>query len=308
MVALQDYQVQLPDGTVVGAGTPIGLDSITGLRSLAPVRSGDAPRPQTDGTVLGLSLLGARAVVFTFRLAAPAGGLEAALATLAANWTNVRDPDTVAMTGASYLTGLAAPGGKPVSALYVKLPGRTLPLMLLGKPSKYDVPIDANYQYEYVLVTCEWTIPDGALYDAGAVSSGATPLGQATSGLSWPAPFPWSFGHSTGGTAFVTNAGAYDARLLIKFTGSVNRPRLTDMATGRYIQINLQLVTGDVLTVDTANLNVTLNGASRNNAVDAGSSFLTAPPGQSTYGFTSADANLPTGTATVLLLSTYSTI
>lgn len=307
-MVLQDYQVQLPDGSVVGAGTQIGLDSITGLRSLAPVRSDDAPRPQHDGTVLGYSLLGARAVVFTFQLAAPIGGLEAALAQLAANWTNIRDPSTAAMTGASYLTGVAAPGGLPVSALYVKLPGRALPLMLLGKPTKYDVPVDQNYQYQYVLVTCEWTIPDGALYDAGAVSSATTPLGQATSGLSWPAPFPWSFGASTGGTATVTNSGTYPARLLIRFNGAVNRPRLTDIATGKFIQINLALVAGDVITVDTANLNVQLNGAARNNAVEAGSSFLIAKPGQNTYGFTSADAILPTGTVTVFLLSTYSTI
>jgi hypothetical protein len=78
-------------------------------------------------------------------------------------------------------------------------------------------------------------------------------------------------------------------------------------STGQAVQINLSLVAGDVLIVDTASRAVRLNGANRNTALDISSSFFNVQPGGTSIRFSSSDAT-SAGVLTVFTLDTYSTI
>lgn len=306
-MALSDYQIQLPDGSVVGANQPVGFTLISGLRDLATLRGSDADNSGHDGASPGASYATKRAVGVKFLIAGPPGGAEAAYAPLAANWQNIKDPASVCLTAASYLSQLAAGGSLPVSALQVKLPARPDPLLLLGRPSKLSLPIDHDYQFGWWVVDAEWAIPDGLLYDAtpNVVSCAAL---TASSGAPFAWHFPVRFPVSSGGSVTALNGGSYPAKPVYKITGPVTNPRISNPATGQAIQINLALVSGDVLIIDSKSRAVRLNGANRNTAVDVSSSFFDVPPGGALLRYSSSDS-APTGSQlTVYTLDTYSTV
>jgi len=306
-MALSDYQIQLPDGAIVGAGQPVGLLETTGLRDLANLRSADVDAGQADGSVPGLSYATKRAVQFKFLIASPGGGAEAAYAPLSRNWQNIRDPSTVVLTAGSYLSQLAAGGTRPVSGVQVQLPGRAAPVLLLGRPSKLGLPVDRTYQFGWWEIAAEWSVPDGLIY--GAVPNIATAYGmQVSKGAPFPWVFPVVFPPSTGGTVTAINAGSYPAKPVYRITGPVTTPRISNPATGQAIQINLTIGPGDLLIVDTASRAVRLNGVNRNNALDVGSSFFDVAPGGAALRYSSSDSN-PTGSQlSIYTLDTYSTL
>lgn len=302
------WQIQLPTGTVVGAGTSVNIVSIIGLRDLAGVRGSDQPRAQSDGVYAGLNQLGERAVQIVWDVTLASGGVESALQTLAAAYQNVADPASVCMTAGDWLRQQAGVGtSKTVSMLQIQLPNRSVPFYLFGRPTKYSPPIDLNYQYGKVQIATEWSSPDGVIYD-GTLVSGNAGLPSPTSGMSWPASFPWTFGSSSGGSFSLNNTGAYPAKPFFKINGPISYPVLTNTNTGAFIALDIPLASGDVLTVDHQAGVVTYNGANRNNVVRVGSSFFTCNPGNTTIQITSGDSTAVTGTATGYLLPTYSAV
>jgi hypothetical protein len=308
IVPLQNYQVQLPGAVIVGAGTGVNLLSVTGLRDLAAIRSGDESRPLADGAYPGLAYLGERVLTIKWDLTM-AAGLETGLQVLSAGFQNVPDPSAVCMTAGDYLRQQAGIGAtKPVSALQLQLPGRAVALMVFGRPTKHAVPIDLDYQWGQAHPVSEWTSPDGVIYDATVVP-GTTTLPSPTSGLTWAAAFPWTFGSSAGGSLSLSNSGNYPANPLFVIQGPVSYPKITNTVTGQFVYLNIVLGAADTLVVDHQAGTVTLNAtANRNNAVAAGSSFFTLAPGTTSVGFSSADSSAVAGTLTGYLLPTYSTV
>lgn len=305
-VPLQDYQLQLAPGTIVGAGTAVGLKDITGLRSLPDLTDGDTPRGQSDGTLSGPSYLSSRRVAFNFEIFDP-GDMEAAIKMVTRNFQNIRNASDEIMSAGEYLSNIATAGSKPVSSILVQLPGRAGPLMLLGRPSRLALPVDKQYSLRNPSIAAEWKVPDGVLYDE-ALQTGSCGLPNPVGGLTFPATPPFSFGYSSGGSVLLTNAGDYQTFAVIKITGPCTRPRVTLQSTGEYMSINLTLKAGDVLLIDMQNQLITFNGANRNNAVDVGSSFFDCPPGDSSFGFGSSDSVSVAGTMSVYMLNTYSAI
>lgn len=308
-IPLQDYQVQLPTGAIVGAGTNVGLTSISGLRDLAALRSGDANRGQSDGAFGGLNLLGERPVQIQWELTTPTGGVETGLQTLAAAFQNIQDPSTVCMTGGDYLRQVAGVGAQlPVSMLQFQLPGRPYPLVLFGRPSKYNPPIDQNYQYGRVQAASEWTSPDGVIYDLN-VQQDSCGLPTPAAGLSWPAAWPWTWGASTSGGLSLNNPGSYQAAPLFVLRGPMSYPIIGNNNTGAFIKLNMALAATDVVVIDHQAGIVTLNGtANRNGIVTVGSSFFHCSPGITGIDFTTGDATFVAGTLTGYLLPTYSAV
>lgn len=305
---LTPWQVQLASGAIVGAGSGINLSTIGGLRDLPAIRVNDQERGQDDGAYPGTSYLGERVVPIQWELTL-ATGMETALQTLAAGYQNVTDPDTVVMTGGAYLEQHAgvANVGLPLSAIQIQLPGRAYPFVVFGRPSKYTVPINTAYQWGQVQVSTEWTSPDGLLYD-GSIASASTGLPTPTTGLSWPAAFPWSFGASTGGLITLNNTGGYRTSPLIVIQGPVSFPRVTNTNTGEYMDYNIVLASTDTLVINHQTGVVTLNGsANRNNIVNVGSTFYTMAPGNTSLTFSSKDAAAVAGTMTAYIMPAYST-
>jgi hypothetical protein len=248
-------------------------------------------------------------VTFKWELTLAPGGVENALQTLAAGWQNIPDPSTVCMGAGDWLRQQASVGTiKPVSMLQIKLPGRPYPLYLFGRATKYSPPIDLNYQFGQVQVTSEWTSPDGAIYDGNLVN-GTAGLPSPTSGMSWPASWPWTFGASTGGTISLNNTGSYPARPVFVLQGPLSYPTISNQNTGQFMKLNIVLGATDVVVVDTQAGVVTLNGTSnRNNTVLVGSSFFACAPGATTIGFASGDSVAVAGTLSAYLLPTYSAV
>lgn len=307
-MTLTAYQVQLPTGTIAGAGTSIGLKSISGLRDLPATRYQDQNRGQADGAYPGTSYLGERILQIVWELTL-ATNLEGTLTSLAAGFQNIADPASVVMTGGDYLLQQSGAGnaGKPVSALTIQLPNRANPFTVFGRPSKYNAPIDTDYQYGRVNVSSEWTSPDGILYDGTVISSGPIGLPSPTSGLAFPAAFPWSFGSSTGGTATLNNTGSYPTPPLLVINGPLSYPQITNQTTGEYLSLNIVLGSSDTLTASHQTGTLTLNGsANRNNTVMAGSTFFNLGPGNTTLTFSSKDAVAVTGTCNAYILPAYS--
>ena len=306
-MALSDYQIQLPDGTVAGAGTAVGYLEATGLRGIATVRDADVDRAGVDGSVPGMSFLTKKTVAVKWLIANPAIGLEAAMLMVARNWQNIQNPASVCMTASDYLLQLAGGGSRTVSALQFKLPNRPDPLVAFGKPGKLDPPVNSAYQFGWVEMDSDWIVPDGKVYDATPNTASATlPTSQGT------AKFPWSFavnfGPSTGGTLAAVNNGLYPANPVFKIVGPVTNPKISNPVTGQYIRINLTLMTGDVLLIDTGARVVRLNGVNRNTALDVGSSLFPIPVGGVNLSFSSTDGGTVAGTATVYTLDTYSVV
>lgn len=303
-MSLANYQIQLPDGTVAGAGTAVGLLEVTGLRGAAATRSEDSDRAGVDGMSPGMSFLTGRTVGVKWLLVNP-GDVESALQILTRNWQNTNDPSAIVMTARDYLMQYAVGGSRPVSALQVQLPGRAAPFLVLGKPGKLEPPVNSAYQFGWLEVSSEWAVPDGKIYDAN-VNTATIGLPTSLGGAKFPWTFPVNFGPSTGGSLQVANGGRYPAKPVFKVLGPVTNPKITNPATGQFIRVNLSLQSGDVLIIDADSHVVRLNGANRNLALDVGSSFFDIPPGGTYLSFASTDGTSVAGTVTAYTLNTYS--
>lgn len=308
---LNNYQLGMPNGTILGANTGVELAGITGLLDMPGIRQQDSPRGQQDGYVAGMNYVGERVVTVTYQITRlPSGTVpETYRALAAAAHKNVKDPSTVVLSGGEYLRQYAGIGPvKPVNAVQIQLPSRTDPLMFFGRVTKYSTPLDLNYGYGQINPTSEWTCPDGLLYDP-AVSSATCGLPNPTSGLTFPASAPFVFGASTGGSISLNNTGTYEAAPYFVITGPCTYPTIYNTATGEQVTLNLTLGASDVVTIDTQSGVVTLNvTGNRNTAVATGSVMFKLPAGVSSVGFGTLDSAPVAGTLTGYLLPTYDTV
>lgn len=310
-MTLSIYQLQMPNGTVLGAGTGVELAGITGLLDMPSIRQQDTARGQQDGFVAGMNYVGERIVTVTYQITRlPSGTVpETYRALAAAAHKNVKDPSSVAMSSGEYLRQIAGVGAsKPVNAVQVQLPSRGNPLMFFGRVTKYSTPLDLNYGYGQMNVISEWTCPDGLLYD-GAVSTDSCGLPNPTSGLTFPASAPFVFGASTGGSISLDNTGTYETSPFFVIIGPCTYPTISNTATGEQITLDLTLGASDVVSIDTQSGDVMLNETgNRNAAVATGSVMFKLPAGVSSVGFGTLDSAPVAGTLTGYLLPTYDTV
>jgi hypothetical protein len=307
--SLQSYQIQLPNGTVLGAGTDVNIQAIRGLRTLSGIRSGDQAKAQQDGMYPGFNLLGSRTVQVDWRIIRPSGTAEQAIAELTAGWQNVIDPSTVVLRAGDYLKQYAlGTQTVTVSSLQIQLPNRTYPLLVFGRPTKLDLPVDTAFQWGDITIPTEFTCTDGLLYDANIVSASCG-LPNPTSGATFPATFNLTFGSSSGGSINLNNTGLYNTPPVFMVQGPCSYPVIINQTTGQQIRLNTTLAASDTIIIDTQSGAVTLNGtANRNNIVDPTSTFFQLAPGQTTVQFSSTDGTAVAGTLTGYLLPAYSTV
>ena len=306
--SLQNYQIQLPNGTVLGAGTDVNVQAIRGLRALAGVRTGDQPKAQQDGAYPGYNLLGSRTVQIDWRIIRPSGTVEAAIQELSAGWQNVIDPSTVNLRAGDLLRQYALGTSTPTSSLQIQLPNRPYPLLVFGRPTKMDLPVDTSFQWGDITIPTEFTCTDGLLYDANIVT-GNCGLPNPTSGLTFNATFNATFGASSGGSFTLNNTGLYTTPPVFMIQGPCTNPSIINQTTGAQVKLNTTLGASDTVIVDCQNGAVTLNNtANRNNTVDPTSQFFQLAPGNTTIQFASTDSTAVTGTLTGYLLPAYSTV
>lgn len=103
--------------------------------------------------------------------------------------------------------------------------------------------------------------PDPLLYDDIEDDLLATIARKQSGGYITPYVLPVVWQPATQPTN-VINSGNYAIKPTIEFSGGVTNPRLTNITTGQYMQVNINTVNGDVLKIDMKNRQILLNGGS----------------------------------------------
>ena len=105
-------------------------------------------------------------------------------------------------------------------------------------------------------------------------------LPQPGLGIHFPIQqWPLDFGHPSGGSLVLANAGTVATSPVWTITGPCAQPVIRAATTGRSLGFGLSLASGDVLVVDVAARTIRLNGASRRAALLPGSTWFGVPPG-----------------------------
>lgn len=285
-MALSNYQLSY-NGLTIGAGTDVQLVGIDGLRALPGIRSSDVARPRADGSFGGLNFMGERIVTLQLLvMVTVANPWETVLEQLSAAFLHISDP------------------GK-LLPLQFQLPGQPA-LQIIGRPTRYHVPVDVPYAFHKAAVAIEMSCPDPLIY-AAASSSVSAGLPNPTSGAVWPVTWPMTYGSSSGGALTVVNSGNWATPLKFTIQGPCVNPWVS-LGSAK-LTFNLTLASTDTLTVDTGAHTITLNGtANRYNTLAVGSQWFTAAPGSSTVNFGSGDSTQVTATCTATYSSAWASI
>lgn len=194
-------------------------------------------------------------------------------------------------TVAAYLQSLKKNFGpnKTVQPFYFKEPG-------LNDRVVFAKSYGVNYDWTTALrtgttpVQFQLIAEDPSIYDAEPTT--------ATIGLSIPAggrgynrAYNYAYGAaSLGGMANVFNGGDKDATATIKIFGPVTDPGVYHDVTGRVLQFQMVLLTGQFLTINLRNRTVYLNdSASRRNALTNYSRWFLLSPGSNSLRFLGSD-------------------
>lgn len=123
-------------------------------------------------------------------------------------------------------------------------------------------------------------------------------------GVTFPIIFPITFGSSSGGSSTVNNYGTVDSPPVITINGPVINPIISNDSTGEKIGLNLTLVSGDSVVIDTGNTTILQgNATNRMGYKNTGSTFWSLNPGDNAIRF-SADA-YDVGTAVIAYRSAF---
>jgi hypothetical protein len=143
-----------------------------------------------------------------------------------------------------------------------------------------------------------FVVPDGLIYGADLVSSGAITR-PSGGGFHLPTVVPISSSATTGGSVILTNPGTADAFPIITLTGPLTDPYISLSATGEFMQLNYDILGGDVITIDMANHTILLNGSlSLVSAKVSGSSWWSIPAGTTSISLSTSNTS-DTGNAQV---------
>ncbi|MFD7236463.1 hypothetical protein ACFWAT_14295 [Streptomyces syringium] len=264
--------VQFGDELLLGPGTPYRWRTLTGWEDLPALDSGSVPRSDAHGSFPGQLLAQARTI-----------GLDDVV---------VRAPRGTIGAAVRALNAATAIGGTELP-LVVWLDERG-PLLVRARVLRRSVPVGKGYALGTVLgAAIQWEASDPRRYSLAEQQVEAR-LPRPEPGLDWhldPGPeslgWPLDFGApGTTGDLVAVNTGDASSHPVVVFRGPVDRPSLTNVATGDTLEYDIALATDDTLLVDTAAGTVILNNtASRLYTVTARS----VPE----LGFTLAPGNTP---------------
>jgi hypothetical protein len=131
-----------------------------------------------------------------------------------------------------------------------------------------------------------------------AIITGSTPLSvPPTTGMDFPIEFPLTFGgaaFSYGGLTII-NYGTKPTSAIFTLTGGVTDPEIVDDNTGRRLSFTGVFSASDMITVDTRNRTVLLNGTYRRTILKSTSRWFSIQKGANVVRFLgSASAGTPT--------------
>lgn len=289
--SLTNWQFQYA-GLTFGHLQSVKIKQVNGLGDLPPIQGGDQQRSRDHGEWVGLDVYGGRDFTIDLEAETSSGGIAATLQTLAA---------------------AALVGFTTETAMWFQLPGYPL-LGVMCRPRKRSTPFDVGYQIGNVaVVPTAWHSTDPRLY--GFPKTATISLPNPTSGMTFPATFPLTFGASPPNGATLTNGGNTETRPLLVITGPVTNPSIQNATLSGAPTITLSnpnqtsytVLAGDQLTVDLDSKAITYyvggvsagNGAPRGSWLVHGSTWWTLQPGGNLVQFLSKDSASVAGTVQV---------
>lgn len=257
----------------------VGIDGVD-------VGSGDVQRALDQGEIGGMDVLKGRDVTITQVVkSATDVGLDAARQALG---------------------GVMAYGGIVEQPLCLRLASGTFACM--ARPRRHNFTIDVSMVFaKGGVATTQLHATDPRWY-ASPSKSASVGLPGPLGGVRFPLTFPASFGGGTvGGTLQAINAGLFEMRPLLVFTGPVTNPAVQNLSLvgGPMLRFNMALAAGDTLVVDTDLQSIVYTpsgaagGASRRTVLDPNSTWFNLIPGTNQLLFTSSDTTAVAGTLSV---------
>jgi hypothetical protein len=271
-LALDDYQLHS-----LTAELPCKVREIAGL-AFPDVRLDTYERAGAHGLTIAHNLYGGRLLTLegTIRGATEAAYLTNRRALQAAVGLKL-DANNVPVTRTLYLTDLAG------NAFQIEAVTKSF-------QADYEAPGLTWGRWQLQLQASDYSIAFGG-------TSSVTMTLPVSGGVTFPLTFPITFGASSGGSATATNAGNAAVFPTITIAGPVVNPVVSNDATGESLRLNITLLAGDVLTINTCRRTILLGQTNKMSSKIAGSVFWSLPPGDNPLRFAADTYN--TGTATV---------
>lgn len=244
---------------------------IEGLTDIPEIRTSAYNKTGQDGGSVSSQYYGMREIAFRGRvfnddIAVAEAARKALIAAIASKQVDLR---VVTYTGASYrikanLTAFKCPVGQS----------------------------RRKYEFNMQLIA-----PDPLLYDDLEDDLLATISRKQSGGYITPYVLPVEWEPATQPTN-VVNAGNYPIKPRIEFDGKTTNPRLTNLTTGQYMQINLTTADGDNLVIDMKERAILLNGGNILALKETGANFFNLEAGDNLLELTTG-SDSDTGVALV---------
>lgn len=263
-VLTQDYQIEW-NGLLMGTGTAYDIVAILGA-GIPAVRSTDVNRLDDHGTYPARrELLSARTFNFEVDICGTdVGDLFSKVSAFKAACLPSEDvhPLSLRIAGAGW--GLTATDTTVVYGFARQMTAN------IGSLA------NANIQKAYLQIE----VNDPRIYSETEYTT--TVNASVVSGAGWEFPwtFPWTFGSSSGGTTSVTNDGNMDTPPTMIVHGPATSPRILNLDTGEFVQINYTIDAADYLELNFRDKTALLNGvADRYNFRKFGGTWFPLRPG-----------------------------
>ena len=243
------------------------MTEISGIDDMAPIRTADITRPQTDGDWSGTDQVGARTIIMTLGIRGRDG------------------PDLEAKRKAAMFR--LSPSRTDTERL-VLTDGR----MVYGKLRRYAMPTDMGYDWRLGELHLEFYCPDPRVYTgdsqgatlvagAGRLSGRTYVRGYtlASGAPNYTAPKGWTYPPASQivSEARLTNTGNVAAPVDATLRGVLLNPRIEVVGVSQFPLI-VSLGAADVLRV-TRDYHLLLNGVERRDLLGAGAVWPAIPPG-----------------------------
>lgn len=259
-----DGQVEFR-GVLFGAGTEflIDGDGLNGL-GVAELRSSESARPQAHGVFLQRTYLAERVFDFTLNV--------------------VGDTQAAVLANLQTLGGAFAPSSSfSAEALAFSMGGQTF--IVYGRPDRTAINTEF-LQSGLATASVRFLATDPRIYDASQQSDTATGA-SVSGGHGYPHAYPHGYGVVEAGTIEVVLGGNFAAFGIATIYGPCVSPKVERVETGEFVEVDITLLTDDVLVIDFQERTATLNGtvSYSGSVVYPDSTWFELPSGTSTIKF-----------------------
>ena len=281
---LNNYQFIFGSFAFGGAGSPFQIIEIDGLESLPELRSQDDNRGYNDGMYSGRDFLAGRNIEFTIH-------------TFAGNGNS-------AQQNFNLLQAAMIPQSSGSTTMQFLLSQYDTEMQIDVRVRNRLTKVDPEYTYGYIRSQYSLFAPDPRYYSNTATTAAMVPVSALGRTYDREYNLTYGGGSLSNATAIVNN-GSWITYPVITITGPAVNPTIGNITTGQYMTINTSLSNTDTLVIDLNQKLITLNGATARNLVAGNSQWFGAPPGISSFTFTSSTVVIGTTSATVVYRSAY---